>query len=403
MIIQMSTKKVIFIFLIIIVRQLNFQRDVDGMKLSHIHKTVNRSSNDDVQLRSDQTTMPNEVSNVTSMNQNLFTVLVRERKNKKEREEREREVNDYEVQANFVQFDDDEVYNFYYMTLFTFKWNKAQANYGKDRSLEDRTTVFPVSLICLKWSLIIVGSIVPLILLPILFMFTRSRSSEEVSAISEHILSNNDDLSPQCLTLTSNATSVMQKLPHPVILIPTISGHDSFLNDPTNCQLSETSLHGLIQMNSKISKEPFYYLDPKFSLQNIENGQLYNLPSGLVFNPIHEFIFHPEEQVNVQILTSSTGEPQLNQVYNPKTNKMYERCMNVDSNSKVGNFFLPRQSPTTLSKNQTSNLMSIRRVYLHELPPILDEQMCVGKLKNDLSPVGFSPVELIKTIKNHLN
>ena len=59
------------------------------------------------------------------------------------------------------------------------------------------------------------------------------------------------------------------------------------------------------------------------------------------------------------------SEPQANQVFNLKTNKLYERCLAVGYNEQTGQFFLP-QMPTHPKKSL--ELPSIRRVEPEELP-----------------------------------
>lgn len=218
---------------------------------------------------------------------------------------------------------------------------------------------FTVGGFVLKWALIVLTVLTPLALFPLLFLFVRNQAK-----VAEEDDEADDDESNSPST-GGGQKQQLKSLKGAIHLWPTIAQTDAYLNQKDlYSKLTEVKGKSIVQVNASTG-ESHYLLDAKVSMQSSLSGQLYHLPSGLVFSPIHQYIYQPDACLYVNILNGELSAPQANHVYNRETNKLYERCLGLGYNFLSSTFYIPPQP--VIQENQQTLVVAIRRLLPEEL------------------------------------
>ncbi|KAH9398397.1 hypothetical protein TYRP_019044 [Tyrophagus putrescentiae] len=216
----------------------------------------------------------------------------------------------------------------------------------KDHHRHLGTSDFPMGGFLIKWALIVFFVLTPLAFFPLLFLFVRGQPKEQKDDEAD------DDSN------TPSGQQPLKNLKRAILLWPTIAHLDPYLQEP-----AATEKDGIVQVKGNTG-EAYYLLDPSVSMQNSFTGQLYHPPSGMVFVPVHQYIFQPDAGLYVDILNGELVAPQPNHVYNRETNKLYERCLGLGYSMASSAFYIPRQ-PVIPEKLTT--VVPVRRLLPEEL------------------------------------
>lgn len=194
----------------------------------------------------------------------------------------------------------------------------------------------------LKYALIAIILIIPLLLIPFLFIlliidWNTERQEKILKQKGEKILNNN----------LSGTMTLMPTMPRRHVYPARASDYDNLVKVST------------------FHSERVYVLSKDTTIYWPLTGQIYHPHSGVLFNPIHDYSFKPTVHKNVNMENQVTIDTCTNLVYNPNDNKLYERCLSLAYNPDQKLYFLPPEP------SYTPEDMPIRRVRAAELPPDL--------------------------------
>ncbi len=211
--------------------------------------------------------------------------------------------------------------------------------------------------------------IIPLLLLPILFLFTRRSGFEDLD---------NDEDTPDLLQVLNVDYSLLP-ITHP----------DPFLGDPAVwsdvVMVKQTG-----EQQQQEQPQPFYRLTPENAFVRLRTGQLYHPLSGLLFNPVPGCDFHVAtgrlsfESSGSGHLPNSAGQLPAHLVYEEDTHYVYEPTLSLASD---GTHWHLAAAPTISEEG----VAPFRRVAADELPGTLQaiyQQLLAASFGEEAAAVG---------------
>lgn len=215
---------------------------------------------------------------------------------------------------------------------------------------EDKTSGSSNGLGYIPLGLLALVVIVPLLLLPVLFLFTRRSSFED---------------------LNDGTPDLLHVLNVDYTLLPTHPSGDPFLRD-------KSVWSDIVQVNAK--QNPFYRLTPQNAFIRPRTGQLYHPQSGLLFTPLRGCSFNGEtgrlDLNESQFEKASTLPAHLHLVYEEDTHYVYEPTLSLAYNGHQWHLAV---APVT-------DVQPMRRAQSNELPESLQQMYA-----NLLTTVNSSP------------
>ena len=179
---------------------------------------------------------------------------------------------------------------------------------------ESRTSA-PMTYNYIKYGLIVLAVAIPLILLPILFLFARGGNSGD----------ENNPRTPSQDVEQTETQDQLKSLLRPVTFLSTMPERDSILVD--GASNSNGSVYGQIVLRGV--DQHYYFLSPDNALFRGSTGQFYHPASGLLFNPISNCRFDPQRRLVLNTENNTGQPPNSSLVFDQDTRLLYERCLSV--------------------------------------------------------------------------
>lgn len=248
--------------------------------------------------------------------------------------------------------------------------NSSMDGQNQSIGMVGRSQTEPASLTLwmFKWSLIGLVILIPIVLLPVIAIFTRrnrerSRGNPPGQSLKE---------------VPEKSQLQVRNLPTTINLLPTKPGADVYIR-----HVGDSSIVRVNRWNNR----HFYHLAKENTVECIRTGQLYHPLSGMMFNPLHGYMFNIKQGNIVHIESAGTQKCHPNQVYNPETSELYERCFSMCYDPLLKTFHLP-----TVPKYK-SNELPIRFMKPQEMPDefvniyscLMEEKQETGEV---MKPVG---------------
>lgn len=204
-------------------------------------------------------------------------------------------------------------------------------------------TTVPMSHTIIKYSIIGALLLVPVIMLPIILLFTRRRAIDD-----------GGDKGPVPegggFRVPYGYPSI-RNLQDSVTLLPANRSNANSKREPVVPRDDESVISNLC-----------FFLAKNDTWECMTNGMLFHPLSGLLFNPIPAFKFDPASGKIVHVQSGIVYDSWPNYVYNPDSNQLYEKCYCMKFDPATEKFSLPHAKPN-------ANEFGVRFLRPDELPP----------------------------------